>query len=165
MCSSDLEYEAYLQELRKTAQIELRVREVPLQLTGPIPEDGKGWELRHPAHAPPARYDAALAYDGHHRRIMLVGGTEAAFAKDQLIDAAAHVVAEIHLLQRDHVGLGWKRASPRPALREASALRAIGRRLESQPHADTDRQIATLHRGHLLSRTGPGHCQAGTKRG
>jgi peptidyl-prolyl cis-trans isomerase SurA len=32
------EYDAYLQELRKTAQIELRVREVPLQLTGPIPE-------------------------------------------------------------------------------------------------------------------------------
>jgi parvulin-like peptidyl-prolyl isomerase len=32
------EYEVYMQELRKTAQIELRVREVPLQLTGPIPE-------------------------------------------------------------------------------------------------------------------------------
>jgi parvulin-like peptidyl-prolyl isomerase len=31
-------YEAYLQELRKSASIELRVREVPLQLTGPIPE-------------------------------------------------------------------------------------------------------------------------------
>ncbi|HXK10266.1 MAG TPA: peptidylprolyl isomerase [Vicinamibacteria bacterium] len=31
-------YEAYMQELRKTASVELRVREVPLQLTGPIPE-------------------------------------------------------------------------------------------------------------------------------
>jgi len=31
-------YEAYMQDLRKTASIELRVREVPLQLTGPIPE-------------------------------------------------------------------------------------------------------------------------------
>jgi parvulin-like peptidyl-prolyl isomerase len=34
----DKEYAAYMGELRKTAQIELRVREVPLQLTGPIPE-------------------------------------------------------------------------------------------------------------------------------
>jgi parvulin-like peptidyl-prolyl isomerase len=32
------EYAAYLGELRKTSQVELRVREVPLQLTGPIPE-------------------------------------------------------------------------------------------------------------------------------
>jgi peptidyl-prolyl cis-trans isomerase SurA len=32
------EYAAYLSELRTTAQVELRVREVPLQLTGPIPE-------------------------------------------------------------------------------------------------------------------------------
>lgn len=31
-------YEAYMEDLRKTASIELRVREVPLQLTGPIPE-------------------------------------------------------------------------------------------------------------------------------
>jgi parvulin-like peptidyl-prolyl isomerase len=31
-------YEAYMQELRKNASVELRVREVPLQLTGPIPE-------------------------------------------------------------------------------------------------------------------------------
>jgi parvulin-like peptidyl-prolyl isomerase len=31
-------YEAYVQELRKNASVELRVREVPLQLTGPIPE-------------------------------------------------------------------------------------------------------------------------------
>ncbi len=32
------EYDAYMTELRKSAQIELRVREVPLRLTGPIPE-------------------------------------------------------------------------------------------------------------------------------
>jgi peptidyl-prolyl cis-trans isomerase SurA len=31
-------YDAYVQDLRKSASIELRVREVPLQLTGPIPE-------------------------------------------------------------------------------------------------------------------------------
>jgi peptidyl-prolyl cis-trans isomerase SurA len=31
-------YDAYVQELRKNASVELRVREVPLQLTGPIPE-------------------------------------------------------------------------------------------------------------------------------
>jgi parvulin-like peptidyl-prolyl isomerase len=31
-------YEEYMAELRKTASVELRVREVPLQLTGPIPE-------------------------------------------------------------------------------------------------------------------------------
>ncbi len=37
MMRFDKEYDAYLQELRKNAQIELRVREVPLQLTGPIP--------------------------------------------------------------------------------------------------------------------------------
>ena len=34
----DEAYDAYVQELRKTASVELRVREVPLQLTGPIPE-------------------------------------------------------------------------------------------------------------------------------
>jgi peptidyl-prolyl cis-trans isomerase SurA len=34
----DAAYEAYMQELRKNASVELRVREVPLQLTGPIPE-------------------------------------------------------------------------------------------------------------------------------
>jgi peptidyl-prolyl cis-trans isomerase SurA len=31
-------YDAYVQDLRKNASVELRVREVPLQLTGPIPE-------------------------------------------------------------------------------------------------------------------------------
>ncbi len=38
MARFEKEYDAYVQELRKNAQIELRVREVPLQLTGPIPE-------------------------------------------------------------------------------------------------------------------------------
>ncbi len=38
MTRFEKEYDNYVQELRKSAQIELRVREVPLQLTGPIPE-------------------------------------------------------------------------------------------------------------------------------
>jgi parvulin-like peptidyl-prolyl isomerase len=38
MARFEVAYEAYMQELRKTASVELRVREVPLQLTGPIPE-------------------------------------------------------------------------------------------------------------------------------
>jgi parvulin-like peptidyl-prolyl isomerase len=32
------EYDTYMTDLRKNAQVELRVREVPLRLTGPIPE-------------------------------------------------------------------------------------------------------------------------------
>jgi peptidyl-prolyl cis-trans isomerase SurA len=47
------EYDAYMAELRKTAQIELRVREVPLRLTGPIPE-GSLLENLEPAAAPGA---------------------------------------------------------------------------------------------------------------
>jgi parvulin-like peptidyl-prolyl isomerase len=35
----DEEYEVYIAEVRKDADIELRVREVPLQLSGPVPED------------------------------------------------------------------------------------------------------------------------------
>ena len=35
----DAEYEVYMAEVREDAVIDLRVREVPLQLTGPIPED------------------------------------------------------------------------------------------------------------------------------
>ena len=35
----DTEYEVYMAEVRGDATIDLRVREVPLQLTGPIPED------------------------------------------------------------------------------------------------------------------------------
>jgi parvulin-like peptidyl-prolyl isomerase len=38
MARFEKEYAEYLGDLRKTAQVELRVREVPLQLTGPIPE-------------------------------------------------------------------------------------------------------------------------------
>ncbi len=38
MARFETAYEAYVQELRKNASVELRVREVPLQLTGPIPE-------------------------------------------------------------------------------------------------------------------------------
>jgi hypothetical protein len=38
MARFETAYEAYMQDLRKNASIELRVREVPLQLTGPIPE-------------------------------------------------------------------------------------------------------------------------------
>ena len=53
-------YDAYMQELRKTASVELRVREVPLQLTGPIPEGSLLEALEplapggEPAGAPPA---------------------------------------------------------------------------------------------------------------
>ncbi len=38
MARFEKEYDAYMVDLRKGAQIELRVREVPLRLTGPIPE-------------------------------------------------------------------------------------------------------------------------------
>jgi len=38
MSRFEKEYEAYMQDLRKNATVELRVREVPLQLTGPVPE-------------------------------------------------------------------------------------------------------------------------------
>ena len=38
MARGEKEYETYMADLRKSAQIELRVREVPLRLTGPIPE-------------------------------------------------------------------------------------------------------------------------------
>jgi peptidyl-prolyl cis-trans isomerase SurA len=56
------EYDNYMTELRKGASIELRVREVPLQLTGPIPEGSllEALEplgptgLSAPAPAPPA---------------------------------------------------------------------------------------------------------------
>lgn len=53
------EYEGFLHDLRQTAQIELRVREVPLQLTGPIPEGSLlealegGAEPDTPPAAPP----------------------------------------------------------------------------------------------------------------
>ena len=38
MARGEKEYEIYMADLRKNAQIQLHVREVPLQLTGPIPE-------------------------------------------------------------------------------------------------------------------------------
>jgi hypothetical protein len=56
-------YDAYMDELRKDASVELRVREVPLQLTGPIPEGSllealaplaPGGEPSGPAPAAPA---------------------------------------------------------------------------------------------------------------
>jgi parvulin-like peptidyl-prolyl isomerase len=59
----DKEREAYMQELRKNASIELRVREVPVQLTGPIPEASllealaplaPGGAVEEPAPAAPA---------------------------------------------------------------------------------------------------------------
>jgi hypothetical protein len=48
-------YEEYMAELRKTASVELRVREVPLQLTGPIPEASllEALEPLAPGAAPP----------------------------------------------------------------------------------------------------------------
>jgi parvulin-like peptidyl-prolyl isomerase len=73
------EYDAYIQELRKSAQIELRVREVPLQLSGSIPEgsllegfdtgvggppiSGAGAGAQRPASAPPAAASAGIGDD------------------------------------------------------------------------------------------------------
>jgi parvulin-like peptidyl-prolyl isomerase len=60
MARFETAYEAYMQELRKSASVELRVREVPLQLTGPIPEGSLLEALEPlapgvgPAPAPPA---------------------------------------------------------------------------------------------------------------
>jgi parvulin-like peptidyl-prolyl isomerase len=63
-------YEAYVQELRKNASVELRVREVPLQLTGPIPEGSlrealeplaPGAPVSPPAPAPAADTTAPAA--------------------------------------------------------------------------------------------------------
>jgi parvulin-like peptidyl-prolyl isomerase len=58
-------YDVYMQELRKTASVELRVREVPLQLTGPIPE-GSLLEALEPLApgAPPGPAPAAPAGPG-----------------------------------------------------------------------------------------------------
>jgi parvulin-like peptidyl-prolyl isomerase len=39
------EYETYIQDLRKKAIVDLRVREVPLQLTGPVPSPVEGGSL------------------------------------------------------------------------------------------------------------------------
>ena len=53
-------YDAYMDELRKNASVELRVREVPLQLTGPIPE-GSLLEALDPLAPGGAPSDAAPA--------------------------------------------------------------------------------------------------------
>jgi len=58
------EYEAYMQELRKKAIVDLRVREVPLQLTGPVPSPAEGGSLLDKvpdAPAPGAEPAAAAA--------------------------------------------------------------------------------------------------------
>ena len=58
-------YDAYVQELRKNASIELRVREVPLQLTGPIPEGSLREALEPLAPgAPPVPAEPAPAAPG-----------------------------------------------------------------------------------------------------
>ena len=61
MSRFEKEYAAYLGELRKTAQVELRVREVPLQLTGPIPEGSLLETLGEAAPATPAGPEASPA--------------------------------------------------------------------------------------------------------
>ena len=53
------EYETYMADLRKKAIVELRVREVPLQLSGPVPEgtsllEGTGLLGTRPLEQPPA---------------------------------------------------------------------------------------------------------------
>jgi peptidyl-prolyl cis-trans isomerase SurA len=53
MARFEAAYDAYMQELRKNASIELRVREVPLQLTGPITEGSLLEALEPLAPGPP----------------------------------------------------------------------------------------------------------------
>lgn len=57
------EYEAYLQDLRKKAMVDLHVREVPLQLSGPVPSPGEGGSLLDdvPAASAPGTEPAAPA--------------------------------------------------------------------------------------------------------
>jgi parvulin-like peptidyl-prolyl isomerase len=59
-------YDAYMQDLRKNASVELRVREVPLQLTGPIPEGSllEALEPLAPGGAPAGPAPAAPATPG-----------------------------------------------------------------------------------------------------
>lgn len=66
MTRFDKAYDEYVAELRKNAVVELRVREVPLQLTGPIPEGSLREALEplspgapEPAAAPPVAPAAA----------------------------------------------------------------------------------------------------------
>ena len=61
------EYEVYIQDLRKKAIVDLRVREVPLQLTGPVPSPLEGGSLLDKvpdAPAPGAEPAAAAAVVG-----------------------------------------------------------------------------------------------------
>jgi peptidyl-prolyl cis-trans isomerase SurA len=66
MARFETAYEAYMQELRKSASVELRVREVPLQLTGPIPEGSllEALEPLAPGGAPSGPAAAAPAAPG-----------------------------------------------------------------------------------------------------
>ena len=48
------EYDVYIQGLRKNAIVDTRVREVPLQLTGPIPSPPEGGSLLDKVPDPPA---------------------------------------------------------------------------------------------------------------
>jgi parvulin-like peptidyl-prolyl isomerase len=57
-------YDAYMEELRKGASVELRVREVPLQLTGPIPEGSLLEALEPLAPGAPPAGPAPTAPDG-----------------------------------------------------------------------------------------------------
>ena len=59
-------YDAYMDELRKGASVELRVREVPLQLTGPIPEGSllEALDPLAPGGAPSGPAPAAPAAPG-----------------------------------------------------------------------------------------------------
>jgi parvulin-like peptidyl-prolyl isomerase len=68
MSRFDKAYDEYVAELRKSSSVELRVREVPLQLTGPIPEGSLREALEplapggeEPAPAAPAAAPAAPA--------------------------------------------------------------------------------------------------------
>ena len=63
MTRFDKAYDEYVAELRKNASVELRVREVPLQLTGPIPEGSlrEALEPLTPGGAEPAAPEAPAA--------------------------------------------------------------------------------------------------------
>jgi parvulin-like peptidyl-prolyl isomerase len=63
------EYDTYLKDLRQKAVVDLRVREVPLQLTGPVPSPAEGGSLMDKvpdaaAGARPSPGDAAAAAVG-----------------------------------------------------------------------------------------------------
>jgi peptidyl-prolyl cis-trans isomerase SurA len=64
MARFETAYEAYMQELRKTASVELRVREVPLQLTGPITEGSLLEALEPLAPGPPGPASVPAASPG-----------------------------------------------------------------------------------------------------